>query len=322
METLPEPTQPLPANATLEQVEAMMTASMLRFGDLLGLIRDRRLYKPGHRNFEAYCMERWGFSRDAADREIGRVRAMAELPPGEPELSQRGAKQKRQNAEGRFNARADHKDPPTSDDGDEARVKTDPAIDAESDDITDQKRDAEASLESAADEVAGSRDDATGADPDHALDGGDTSVGDQTWPPQDPPPAPRMSATEQGVADLAAALREAKRRNVSPEAVADVFEGVEKVGMADWVRRFGQDFCHRAGGYDRTAPVAQVEEIAAAAVKKGLPVSAGMPAKAKPTKVTTSGACDHPRPATNSRRKGFAWCGLCKTEIPVDKIGA
>jgi hypothetical protein len=59
---------------------------MISAGTALAEIRDRRLYKQTHHSFDAYCLDRWGFTRHRADQLIGAastVGAMvqAETPP-------------------------------------------------------------------------------------------------------------------------------------------------------------------------------------------------------------------------------------------------
>lgn len=51
-------------------------------GEALATIRDERLYRLTHRSFEAYVLERWGFSRATAYRMIDAA-TVAALPPPE-----------------------------------------------------------------------------------------------------------------------------------------------------------------------------------------------------------------------------------------------
>ena len=77
--------------ATLRQLEDEVEEAMQRvFGEFrkvragaLGTIRQRRLYRATHATFQDYCVERWGFSRGAADKMIAggdALEVLAELP--------------------------------------------------------------------------------------------------------------------------------------------------------------------------------------------------------------------------------------------------
>jgi hypothetical protein len=57
-------------SSTLPQLEQVIETGTRAIGTALGEIRDRRLYKDSYSNFEAYCRERWGFSRMTASRHI------------------------------------------------------------------------------------------------------------------------------------------------------------------------------------------------------------------------------------------------------------
>lgn len=55
-------------------------ASFLDVADALAEIRDNRLYREGYATFEAYCRERWGFSRVYAHNVIKSAQAVRALP--------------------------------------------------------------------------------------------------------------------------------------------------------------------------------------------------------------------------------------------------
>jgi hypothetical protein len=57
-------------SSTLPQLEQVIAISTQAIGTALREIRDRRLYKESYSTFEAYCRERWGFSRMTASRHI------------------------------------------------------------------------------------------------------------------------------------------------------------------------------------------------------------------------------------------------------------
>lgn len=68
--------------ANLEsKVERAVTAAGKIAGEALRTIRDERLYRLTHRSFEAYVMERWGFSRTTAYRMIGQAQPDTDLVP-------------------------------------------------------------------------------------------------------------------------------------------------------------------------------------------------------------------------------------------------
>ena len=70
----------LPERGRLDELEAVIERGMQTFvevGEALMEIRDGRLYKQDYGTFEAYCKERWGFSRGHGYRLI----AAAELSP-------------------------------------------------------------------------------------------------------------------------------------------------------------------------------------------------------------------------------------------------
>jgi hypothetical protein len=58
----------------LSQLEQQITSGldgMIGAGMALATIRDQHLYKQSHSSFDAYCQERWQFSRRRADQLIG-----------------------------------------------------------------------------------------------------------------------------------------------------------------------------------------------------------------------------------------------------------
>jgi hypothetical protein len=68
----------------LKRHEAVIEAGLQTFvevGSALLAIRDKRLYRAEHSNFEAYCRNRWGFSRIHAHRLIGAAGVVGNLLP-------------------------------------------------------------------------------------------------------------------------------------------------------------------------------------------------------------------------------------------------
>jgi hypothetical protein len=58
---------------TLAELEVVIESgkqTYVEVGNALREIRDRKLYKETHQTFEAYCQERWGFTRSTAYRNI------------------------------------------------------------------------------------------------------------------------------------------------------------------------------------------------------------------------------------------------------------
>ncbi len=51
---------------TLERCEEGIASSFVALGDAIRTIRDRRLYREDFDTFEAYCQERWGWTRQHA----------------------------------------------------------------------------------------------------------------------------------------------------------------------------------------------------------------------------------------------------------------
>lgn len=89
-EAEPEPTEHLPALTEaeadeLERLESTINRAIKKAGaiagDALREIRDRRLYRSSHRSFEAYVLDRCGFSRATAYRMIAVAEAKALPPP-------------------------------------------------------------------------------------------------------------------------------------------------------------------------------------------------------------------------------------------------
>lgn len=71
--------------ASLPELEGVIgrgLATFVEVGTALAEIRERRLYRDSHGDFDSYCRERWGFGRSYADRQIAAARVVAELPAG------------------------------------------------------------------------------------------------------------------------------------------------------------------------------------------------------------------------------------------------
>lgn len=71
----------------LERLEGAVGAGLARFreaGEALEKIRDARLYRQGHRTFEAYCEARWGMSRRRAYQLIEAAAIVRELKAALP----------------------------------------------------------------------------------------------------------------------------------------------------------------------------------------------------------------------------------------------
>ena len=58
----------------LEKEIALHKESFVKCGLALEEVRDKRLYRKGHDNFEDYCEKRWGFKRAQAYRRRVRQR--------------------------------------------------------------------------------------------------------------------------------------------------------------------------------------------------------------------------------------------------------
>jgi hypothetical protein len=65
----------------LSRLEATITRSLLEAGVALAEIRDLRLYRRAYATFEDYCIERWGFTRSYAYRQIAAADVTAKLSP-------------------------------------------------------------------------------------------------------------------------------------------------------------------------------------------------------------------------------------------------
>jgi hypothetical protein len=87
--TVPETSgTPAPLTATettrlkgLEDEIAFNAVAFVTVGLALMEIRDGRLYRTTYSTFEAYCVERWDFQRDYADRQIKGAKVQAALTP-------------------------------------------------------------------------------------------------------------------------------------------------------------------------------------------------------------------------------------------------
>src|SRR5512139_3559133 len=64
----------------LEKIIEQGQQTFIEVGRALMEIRDQRLYRGTHATFEAYCRERWGWTRDYADKHIDAVRVTDALP--------------------------------------------------------------------------------------------------------------------------------------------------------------------------------------------------------------------------------------------------
>ena len=68
--------------ARLDQLESTIEQGLQRFyetGKALDEIRQTRLYRQSHKNFEAYCRERWGIARQTANRFIAATQVIDNL---------------------------------------------------------------------------------------------------------------------------------------------------------------------------------------------------------------------------------------------------
>ena len=75
---------PIEAGPTLAECEQVIERGLETFvevGQALLVIREGRLYKDTHSSFDAYCRERWGWSRQQADRTIGAAEIVEQLTP-------------------------------------------------------------------------------------------------------------------------------------------------------------------------------------------------------------------------------------------------
>jgi hypothetical protein len=81
-----------PDSARLAELEGIISRGLASFGEVgqaLLEIRERRLYRATHPTFEAYCRERWGWSKTHANRQIqaaelaGALTPIGVIPPNE-----------------------------------------------------------------------------------------------------------------------------------------------------------------------------------------------------------------------------------------------
>jgi hypothetical protein len=63
-----------------EQVIEKTQRSFVECGNALAKIRDERLYRTSHDNFETYCQERWGWGRARAAQLIEAASVVSDLP--------------------------------------------------------------------------------------------------------------------------------------------------------------------------------------------------------------------------------------------------
>lgn len=67
---------------SLDECEAVIERGLGTFvevGEALMEIRDQRLYRSTHSDFDTYCRERWGFSRRRSDQLIGAAEVVGQL---------------------------------------------------------------------------------------------------------------------------------------------------------------------------------------------------------------------------------------------------
>ena len=67
--------------AACEQTITANVQVFMKVGESLRLIRDSKLYRETHKTFQAYCRERWDFTRTHAYRLIGAAETMEVLSP-------------------------------------------------------------------------------------------------------------------------------------------------------------------------------------------------------------------------------------------------
>jgi hypothetical protein len=85
-----------PMSRTLAELERVIEKGMQTFievGNALLEIRESQLYRASYPTFEAYCRERWGWSRIHAHRHIDAARVTALLPMGNSPSSERVARE-------------------------------------------------------------------------------------------------------------------------------------------------------------------------------------------------------------------------------------
>jgi hypothetical protein len=68
--------------AILEQTIERGLKTFMDVGIALMVVRDSRLYRQGYATFEAYCRERWGFTRMRASQLIAAVEVATNVNPG------------------------------------------------------------------------------------------------------------------------------------------------------------------------------------------------------------------------------------------------
>ncbi|MGO8683426.1 MAG: hypothetical protein ACLQUT_02430 [Thermoleophilia bacterium] len=79
--------------ADLETIIERGQQTFVEVGNALMEIRDQRLYRETHATFEAYCKERWGWSRISAYRHIEAAEVVQMLPMGNTPDTERVARE-------------------------------------------------------------------------------------------------------------------------------------------------------------------------------------------------------------------------------------
>ena len=69
---------------TLEKVLDAKLGDFFEVGSALMEIKSEELFRETHRNFNAYCQDRWGFGRSYANKLIGSAERIQLLPEGFP----------------------------------------------------------------------------------------------------------------------------------------------------------------------------------------------------------------------------------------------
>lgn len=80
----------------LRKAEAAIEKGQQTFmdvGNALAAIRDRRLYREGHKTFEAYCKDRWNIQRNYANKLIAGAKVVEDLGTMVPKLTERQARE-------------------------------------------------------------------------------------------------------------------------------------------------------------------------------------------------------------------------------------
>lgn len=78
--------------ARLDELESTIEQGLQRFyetGKALDEIRQTRLYRQSHKNFEAYCRERWGIARQTANRFIAATQVIDNLVKTDLQIPQK-----------------------------------------------------------------------------------------------------------------------------------------------------------------------------------------------------------------------------------------